>query len=147
MKRHLSPKPERGAVAVEFAVVVTVFLMLLIGIIEWGRVLYQWNTTAEATRLGARMAVVCDLNDTDIRTQMRTLFPVLADADISLTYAPDGCTVTNCKSVTLAINPNKSIDTFIPFKALALTLPPFTTTLTRESMQSNFNGAANPVCQ
>jgi len=52
-------KSQRGAAAVEFALVAIVFFMLLIGIVEMGRVLFTWNAAAEATRYGARVAVVC----------------------------------------------------------------------------------------
>lgn len=137
---------QRGAAAVEFALVSIVFLSLLFGAIEFGRVLFYWNTTAEAARLGTRIAVVCNKDAAAIKAKMRALFPVLADADIAIEYVPGDCTVDTCESVTLTINA-KTIQTFIPFNALNLSLPPFTTTLTRESMQSNFNAMANPVCQ
>ena len=137
----------RGVAAVEFALVSSIFFMLLIGAMEMGRVLLYWNTTGEATRLGARLAVVCDLDDDEIKARMTALFPILSTNDIDLDYRPANCTVDDCQSVTVTINPNKSIATFIPFAALNLTLPPFTTTLSRESMQSSFNGTANPVCQ
>ena len=63
--------------AVEFALVAALFFTLLIGIMEMGRVLFYWNSAAEATRLGARLAVVCDLNDTTIK---------IADADDALDF-------------------------------------------------------------
>lgn len=144
--RRQAARP-RGVAAVEFALVSTVFFMLLIGAMEIGRVLFVWNTTGEATRLGARLAVVCDLNDADVKGKMTALFPVLTANDIAVSYLPGACTVNTCTSVTVTIDPGKSIPTFIPFAALNLTLPPFTTTLSRESMQSSFNGTANPVCQ
>lgn len=50
---------QRGAAAVEFALIVIVFLTLLLGIIEFGRFLYLWNTVQEVTRRAAREAVVC----------------------------------------------------------------------------------------
>lgn len=140
-------RPARGVAAVEFALVSMVFFMLLIGAMEMGRVLFFWNTTGEATRLGARLAVVCDLDAATVKSRMTALFPILASGDIDLAYLPGGCTVDNCQSVTVTVNAGKSIPTFIPFAALDLSLPPFTTTLSRESMRSSFNGTANPVCQ
>lgn len=137
---------QSGATIVEFAIVASVFFTLLIGIMEMGRVLFYWNTATEATRLGSRIAVVCDLNDSDIKTKMTALFPTLTAADISLDYLPAGCTSANCQSVTVSIAA-KSIPTNIPYVPLSLTMPPFTTTLTRESLQSTFNGTANPACQ
>ena len=38
--------------------------------LEMGRMLWIWNAAVEATRLGARMAVVCDIGDADIKTRM-----------------------------------------------------------------------------
>ncbi len=138
---------QRGVAAVEFALVASIFFMLLIGAMEMGRVLFYWNTTAEATRLGARIAVVCSKDANQIFTRMSALFPTIAIADIDVTYLPGGCTVDTCESVTVTIKSGKSIPTFIPYAALNLTLPPFTTTLPRESMQSIFGGTANPICQ
>ena len=140
-------KSQRGVAAVEFALVAGIFFMFLIGAMEMGRVLFYWNTTTEATRLGARIAVVCNKDASQVFTKMNALFPMIATADIDVTYLPVGCTVDTCESVTVAIKPDKEIPTFIPYGALELILPPFTTTLSRESMQSTFDGTANPICQ
>lgn len=51
-------RKQLGAAAVEFAFVVVVFFMLLLGIIEFGRFMYVWNTVQEVTRIAAREAVV-----------------------------------------------------------------------------------------
>lgn len=49
---------QAGAAAVEFAIVAIFFFTLLLGIIEFGRALYVFNTLQEATRNLARKAVV-----------------------------------------------------------------------------------------
>lgn len=49
---------QRGAAAVEFAIVCLLFFTLLFGILEFGRMLYVYNTMQEVTRRGARAAVV-----------------------------------------------------------------------------------------
>lgn len=51
-------KGQRGTAAVEFALIAMVFFTLLLGIIEFGRLLYVWNTVQEVTRHAAREAVV-----------------------------------------------------------------------------------------
>lgn len=137
---------QRGATAVEFALISGVFFMLLIGIMEMGRMLFYWNTATEATMLGARIAVVCNLDDDAIKERITSLFPTVSAADISLDYQPASCTATTCEQITVSILPGKSIPTFIPYVALSLTLPDFATTLTRESLQSSIDGVANPVC-
>lgn len=149
---HIGRKAQLGAAIVEFAIVAAVFFTLLIGIMELGRILFYWNTAAEVTRLGARMAVVCDMGDTDIREKMVKLFPTLITAEITIDYQPSSplaCSAAedNCEWVTVSIAKGAPIKTFIPFVPLSFSMPAFSTTLPRESMQSTFDGTANPVCQ
>jgi Flp pilus assembly protein TadG len=137
---------QRGAAAVEFGLVAALFLMLVIGIMEMGRVLFYWNAAGEATRLGARMAVVCDLNDTEIKARMQNMLTILPPEQIDIEYAPAGCNASSCTSITVRVLNEVAIATFIPFVPLSLTLPPFSTTLPRESMRSTVDGMPNPVC-
>ena len=58
-------KAERGAAAVEFALIAIVFFTVLLGIIEFGRFMYLWNTVQEVTRIAARAGVVSDFSDAD----------------------------------------------------------------------------------
>ena len=55
MKKH-----QNGATVIEFALVAVVFFTVLLGIMDFGRLLFTWNSAVEATRLGARVSVVCD---------------------------------------------------------------------------------------
>ena len=56
---HSSPNHrQRGVAAVEFAIVCLLFFTILFGILEFGRMLYVYNTMQEVTRRGARAAVV-----------------------------------------------------------------------------------------
>lgn len=59
---------QRGAAAVEFALVAIPFFLLLLGAVEFGRLMYLWNTVQEVTRNAARQAVVTDFrNNTAIQ--------------------------------------------------------------------------------
>ncbi len=49
---------ERGATAVEFALLVGLFLSLMLGVIDAGRLAWTINTDKAATRAGARLAAV-----------------------------------------------------------------------------------------
>lgn len=60
-----------GAVAVEFALVVPIFLVLLFGTIEFGRLVYLWNTVQEVSRSAARQAVVTDFTNTAAITAIK----------------------------------------------------------------------------
>lgn len=141
---------ERGVAAVEFALVSLVFFTMLFGAMEMGRLMFYWNTAAEVTRLGARMAVVCDPDAVSrdvIRSRMRALLPIIPDADIVVAYSPAGCTVESCQLATVSIAATTPVQTYIPFAPLSVLMPTFATTLSRESMQSTFGGTTNPVCQ
>ena len=140
MKRILLPfrKHQRGAAAVEFALVAIIFFMLLIGIVEMGRVLFTWNAAVEATRYGARVAVVCDqTNKAAILSRMQKIMPTLTDENVTVFYGS--------QQVSVSIQ-NVPVTTLIPVSAATLMVPPFTTSLPRESMMDAIDGRPNPVC-
>ena len=141
-------EPQRGAVAVEFALITVLFLLaLLVGIIELGRVFYYMNATAEATRLGARVSVVCDMSVAQqniVRDKMRGYLDVLPSDHIAIEYIPANCTQETCRAVRVSVLPGATYQGFIPFMPMTWTLPPFSTTLPRESLDSA--GGANAVC-
>ena len=58
MKRINYRQDERGTTVAEFAMVALLFFGLIFGIIEFGRMLYTHNSLADATRRGARYAVL-----------------------------------------------------------------------------------------
>ena len=131
---------QRGAAAVEFGLVASLLFMLLFGAMEMGRVLFYWNTAGEATRLGARLAVVCNKEAATVKGRMGEMLNILTPENIEVAYAPSGCDADSCQSVTVSITGLK-VSTFIPFVPLNLSMPAFSTTLRRESMDS-----ANPDC-
>ena len=54
--RHLGDDPQRGAVAVEAALLVPILLVLLLGIVEWALMMRDSLSVTEAARVGARTA-------------------------------------------------------------------------------------------
>lgn len=48
------PKTMRGAVAVEFAILLIPLLLLVLGVAEFGRALYQYNTLVKSVRDSVR---------------------------------------------------------------------------------------------
>lgn len=132
---------QRGAAAVEFALTAIAFLALVIGAIEFSRLMLTWNMAVETTRLGARVAVVCDKNDTAIKRRMREMLPPLSDANIVVSYPTSGCTARSCEPVTVRIV-NFDVPLVIPGIPLSFTLPSLATSLPSESLSS----ADNPLC-
>lgn len=60
VNRRCSHKRQQGAAMVEAAIVMLVFMMLVFGIIEVSIAMLRWGQTVEATRAGARYAIVND---------------------------------------------------------------------------------------
>jgi len=58
MSRPHSRRGQHGQALVEFALVFPVLLLLIFGIIDAGRLIYTYNTVANAARDGARVAIV-----------------------------------------------------------------------------------------
>jgi Flp pilus assembly protein TadG len=58
MKHSKHLKNEAGSTMAEFAIIAGLFFMMIIGIIEFGRLLYTHNALTDATRRGARYAIV-----------------------------------------------------------------------------------------
>lgn len=79
-------REERGSAMVEFALVITLFLMLLMGLIEFGRIFHALLTLENAARQGARVAAVGG-NDDQIRAAVRSVSSQvpLDDEDIVIT--------------------------------------------------------------
>lgn len=144
---------QHGVAAVEFALVAIVLFTLIFSIIEFGRALFIWNSIAEATRLGARLAVVCDkstASNNAIKTRMRNFVQslTLTNANIAITYfsagaLPNACDKASCTSVEVKMT-GASFSPVIPMLGLTIPVPDFATTLPRESMDSA--GGTNPVC-
>ena len=59
-QRRRGPGAERGAAMVEFALVVPIFLLLVMGVIDFGATFNDYNSVRQGVREGARQAVVAD---------------------------------------------------------------------------------------
>lgn len=84
---------EHGAVAVEFALLAPVLIMLLLGIMEFGRAYNTQISLSSAAREGVRVMAIGN-NPADARTAAKNaaagLQPALTDA--SFTISPTSCT-------------------------------------------------------
>lgn len=94
---------QRGAAGVEFALIASFFLLLLLGIVEFGRFLYLFNSVQEVTRCAARQAVVRWTDQVD-GIQRACVFREGSTGDVSLPAAPE---MTNLRvSIRFVYNAN-----------------------------------------
>jgi Flp pilus assembly protein TadG len=61
-------RQRRGQTLVEFALILPIFLLVLIGIFDFGRAVYSYNTISNAAREAVRLAIV-DQNVTAITNE------------------------------------------------------------------------------
>lgn len=77
----------RGQSLVEFALVLPLLLVVLFGILDFGRVIYAYNAISNAARTGARVAIV-DQNASVIEATARDEAVGVEPVEISVAY-PD----------------------------------------------------------
>jgi Flp pilus assembly protein TadG len=83
----LTAAGERGAAAVEFALLLPVLLMLVFGIIDFGRALNAQITLTQAAREGARLAA---LGQPDVVSRTQAAAPGLIPVAVTVTACPAG---------------------------------------------------------
>ena len=139
---------ENGVATVELAIVSAFFFWLLLAVIEVGRVMYTVNALSEATRLGARAASVCQVQNDEIRNiavfNGGGLLGGLDSSNITVNYLDENGAVVadptpgnefgflQVRYVQVSIS-GFDYDMMIPGFG-SVSLPTFTTTLPRESL-------------
>jgi len=135
---------QRGAAATEFAFISIFFFAMVIGVIEFARLMYVYATAVEATRMGARMAVVCSKTDeAKVKSAMKKMLGSLNASNIVISYpATSNCSATDCDPVTVSIQ-NLTVNLAIPLVPLTMPVPAFSTSLPAESLDSTNNARCN----
>jgi Flp pilus assembly protein TadG len=77
---------ERGTVAVEFAIIAPLLIILVLGILEFGFGYHAWDVTQNAAREGARVGAV-DGNVSDIIDRVRGTSGILDQDQLQVTVA------------------------------------------------------------
>ncbi len=99
-----------GAAAVEFAVVAPLFFLMVLGMIEFGRMIMVQQVITNASREGARMAVLDGATTAGVRTAVQNYLQGASIRDAVVAVNPDpptsagyGAPVT----VTVSVNFNQ----------------------------------------
>jgi len=79
----------RAAAAVEFAVVAPVFLLLVFGMIEYGRMVMVYQVITNASREGARAAVLDGATTSGVTTAVNTYLTSGAVSGATVTVSPN----------------------------------------------------------
>ncbi len=98
-------KSQRGQAIVEFAVIIPIFLVMLLGLLEWGFVLWTQTTFNNAVRDGAREAVV--LQDWDVNYS-QDASKIIATVSGRLTGLPSAQTQNIADNITIELLPNST---------------------------------------
>jgi hypothetical protein len=146
-------KRQSGITVVEFAVVAAVLLTVIIAIIDIGRLYFTVAALNEATRRGARVAVVCPINDPAIQqvaafnesgnSGSSSIVSGLLPQHFDVQYLnatggavanPGGAGFLTIRYARVRLNGDFQVQTFIPGLQRVVPLPDFAATLPRESL-------------
>lgn len=97
----------KGQALVEFALVIPLFLLLLVGLFDLGRAVFAYNTLTNAAREGARIAIVNQYKPSIIqRAKDQTAIVELNDPSVSIDFYQvnaDGTADTSTRCALVAV--------------------------------------------
>lgn len=148
-KARTSAQGQRGTTALEWALVLPVLLALVLGVVDLGRWLAAAGSLHEAARLGARLAVVCDLDDPQVSSRALArvvgLKALAQPPTLSIDREPAACSLANCQRLRVSLR-GAALQGVMPAWGGSLPLPTAVVELPRESLSSQVNGRNNPSC-
>jgi Flp pilus assembly protein TadG len=142
---------QRGIAAVEFAIVALATLTILFASMEMARMMFTFNTLAEVTRRGARIASICQVDDPEINrlaifnTSGGSVSPILkklSTANVKVEYLNENGAVLastagnayyQIRYVRVRIA-NYQHNLIIPGMSVSVMAPGYPTTVPRESL-------------
>ena len=143
-------KSEKGQALVEFAMVALLLFTLVLGIIEFGRALWTWNTIAQATRAGARYGAVAIptsddgevikvvvYNDPNANSSSKPVVPGLTETNVRVRYLTNNGSLAANKTTADLIEisvVNFQFNFLVPLLGPQIALPSFRTSLPLEGM-------------
>ena len=80
---------ERGISSVEFAIVCSLFFMMVLGMIDFSRAMWEWNAASKATAAGVRYAVVNDMVSVELQNFSGLAAGLESGQNVPLSAFPD----------------------------------------------------------
>jgi Flp pilus assembly protein TadG len=102
---RLCRKKRRGAAVVEFAIVAPVFFLLVFGMIEYGRMVMVQQILTNASREGARVAVLDGATSTSVETAVTNYLTnaSITGADVDIN-PPDPASAGYGQGITVTVS-------------------------------------------
>ena len=94
----------KGAVSIEFALVVPIVMLVVLGLMEWGRFEMIRQVTSTATFNGARLGTISGATDVDVEAKVNSILAVyfIEGATTTTNFGADHVTV----EVQVPVGPN-----------------------------------------
>ncbi|WGV99765.1 TadE/TadG family type IV pilus assembly protein [Vibrio sp. YMD68] len=143
-------RSQRGITIIEFTLISSALLVLILGVIEVGRYMYSLQLINEMTRVAARLGVVCNVADKDEIPGLavpRNAPGGFTSANLSLEYLNEtGAVITGDPSVdpevfldiryvrSEVVNFEYQFSGLLTFLQGVIIVPSFETTLPRENL-------------
>jgi Flp pilus assembly protein TadG len=124
-RRSRGHRRGRGQALVEFALVIPLFLLLLVGLFDLGRAVFAYNTLTNAAREGARTAIVNQYKPSIItRAKQQTAIVELNDPSVTINFyqvKADGTPNTSAQCALVAVG----CLAVVSFEATYMPITPF----------------------
>src|SRR5437660_11704767 len=91
----------RGAAAVEFALVAPVFFILVFGLIEYGRLVMVQQVLTNAAREGCRVAILTTATTTSVTSTVTNYLTSAGISGSTPTVSPNPATATSGETITV----------------------------------------------
>jgi len=112
-----TPSSRRGAAVVEFAIVAPLFLLLVFGIIEFGRMVMVQQVITNAAREGARQGIVPGSSSSQVNNTVSTYLNGTSIGGATTTVSPDPAAATYGQGITVTVS--------VPFTSVSWLPSPF----------------------
>ncbi len=91
----------RGQTLVEFAIVMPIIVLVVLGLVDLGRAVYSYNTLAQSARQASRTAIV-NQNVTNVRNQAIASAPSLGltASNVDVCFKTAASTQTSCATTS-----------------------------------------------
>ena len=111
-------RQHRGVAAVEFAIVLPIFLLVIFGMIEFGRAIMVQQVLTNASREGARRATIEGATQTEVVSVVKTYLTNSSITGATTTVSPSNLT-------TLGFGDSVAVTVNVPFAAISWTKSPW----------------------